>query len=268
LDFKKSFQESRDYPLLLLKHECSKLGLDFVIHYGIRACLYNGNFFGLTTQAEWDFLVQKEKMLNYARSHFLKEIQFMTCHNMKYVIRSKGLADNAFLKKLAEVEMCNGIGIYTKNQYGVVSYFFNAKHDNNEALQFFVNQIHVFQLIVDIVEKKLAIEGYWKKRMILDKPQCCLNTDDRRLIFYNKNFLAIVKNQIFFGQNNIPLTRRESQIIDLLTTGSTTKDMASFFNVGIRTIESHLRALRKKGGVNKTRNLINVPFGDIKYKDQ
>ena len=136
----KHFQKDEDYPLRLLKQQCLKRGLDFVCHCGLRALLYNGAFFGLTTLKEWNYLVQKQNMANDAKLHFLRETQFVARHNIKYVIRSKDLADNPFLINLVEVEMCNGIGIYCSNQFGVASYFFNAAPDNKEALQLFVTE--------------------------------------------------------------------------------------------------------------------------------
>ena len=52
----KHFQKDEDYPLRLLKQQCLKRGLDFVCHCGLRALLYNGAFFGLTTLKEWNYL--------------------------------------------------------------------------------------------------------------------------------------------------------------------------------------------------------------------
>jgi len=252
------YKKDKEYPVFLMKQECKKRDLNFVVHCGMRSLLYNGGFLGLTTLKEWNSSVEKQIATNFAKDHFLKEVSFILRHDLKYIIRSKDLANNQFLISLVESKMCNGIGIYSINKYGVVGYFFNAKSNNQEAIQFFINQMHLFQEVVNVVDKKLETERYWDNILISDHNKNVFNTEERRLIFSNKKMHYCSSKVIAEACNNNKLTRRETQILSLLRDTSNTKDLANVLGIGTRTVESHLSSLRKKMGVYNTKNLTEI----------
>jgi DNA-binding CsgD family transcriptional regulator len=256
MDIEMLHKQDERYLPCLLRQECLKRGLYFVAHCGIRGLFYNGDSIGLTTQADWNDSVQKERMINHTRYHIITESQFMAQHNLTYIIRSQEFANNAFLQSLVEAKLCNGIGIYSSNQFGVVGYFFNAEHNNKEAVQLFINKIDCFQSIVHRISLQLEKEGYWNKVMISRNCKNLLTGSDRSLVFSNKKLLPLGSAEAFLGLNKHELTHRETQILHLLQTGNTTKDLAKIFNNGVRTIETHLGALRKKAGVKSTKDLI------------
>ena len=41
------------YPLKLMKYECEKVGIDFLVHYGFKLFFSDGYSYGITSNKEW-----------------------------------------------------------------------------------------------------------------------------------------------------------------------------------------------------------------------
>jgi DNA-binding CsgD family transcriptional regulator len=241
-----------------MKYETEKRGIGFIEHYGIRHILCNGNFFGITTFNEWNSFVETEAMIELAKSHFLEEIGFITKNRIRYVIRRKDLANNPFLIYLSDAGMCNGGGVYITNQFCILGFFFNARSDDKEAIQLFINHVGLFQSIVGAVDKQLITEGYWDNAPITPKNKKLFNIDDRRLIFTYNKLKSYSPCTILSNHKEITLTRRQAQILDQLKDSKSTKDLAGVLHLETRTIEWHIAQIKEKLGVHSKVELINV----------
>jgi DNA-binding CsgD family transcriptional regulator len=180
------------------------------------------------------------------------------------VIRNKEFANNPFLLSLAEAEVCNGLGIYTINHVGIAGYFFTARHDNKEAINFFINHLHLFVKIVNKVDKQLIRTGYWNNVNISTNNQKLFNIDDRRFIFGNKQLKNYSPLKIFLDEKEVQLTSRQVQTLDALKNISTTNDLANFLNTTSRTAEWHLSEIRKRTGLKGRSELIDFAMMYIK----
>lgn len=250
------YQKDETYPLRLMKHEFKKLKLDFIVHCGVRNLLYNGDFFGITTNVEWNNRTKLLSVINQSKDHYFDELKSVLHRNMRYVIRNKELVHTPFLSNLADVEMCNGLGVYSKNNIGVSGYFFTARHDDKEAINFFVNHLHLFKSIVDKIDKQLIQGSYWRNVSIRSDDKSLFKQEERRLIFSNKN-MRYLPCKILLDDKEIELTRRQIQILDLLKDSSATKDLAETLNIETRTVEWHLDEIRKKTGFHRKNELID-----------
>jgi len=61
-----------------------------------------------------------------------------------------------------------------------------------------------------------------------------------------------------------PLTEREQEIFEWLLTGTTSKEVASFLNIGHRTVEYHRANIQRKFGVNSTAKLLKLVLLPVK----
>lgn len=55
---------------------------------------------------------------------------------------------------------------------------------------------------------------------------------------------------------NTSFTKRERQIVDMLSRGLSEKEIADGFNISSATVNNHMRNMREKFGVNKNTELI------------
>ena len=54
---------------------------------------------------------------------------------------------------------------------------------------------------------------------------------------------------MWFVMMNEPLTKREQEIVNLMSTGSTNLGMANSLGISVATIETHVKHLRQKLGI-------------------
>ena len=151
------------YPLKLMQFEAKKLGLGFIKHYGVRAFFYNGDVFGITTNDKWNNYIHNKEFAYYTKNHYYDELDFIISNKNKYILRSEGLADNHFLKTLVELEMCNGLGVYTKNKSGIVGYYFTINQQSKKQMHFCINKMHLFKNISKHCRKTINRSGILEK---------------------------------------------------------------------------------------------------------
>jgi len=54
---------------------------------------------------------------------------------------------------------------------------------------------------------------------------------------------------MWFVMMNEPLTKREQEIVNLMSTGSTNLGMANSLGISVTTIETHVKHIRQKLGI-------------------
>jgi DNA-binding CsgD family transcriptional regulator len=236
-------------PTQILKEETEKEGIDFVIHHGIRNFFYNGDVFGLTTDSKWNSEVEQKKSVSDTRRHYYDEIRFINKHNLKYIIRSKDFANTPLLKALADTEICNGIGVYTKNQFGINVYFFTAHYQDKEAVQFFINKFYLLEIIISRVESRLLQLNYWAKTTITTENKKLFSGVEKHLIFGKKKQEIAPSHHIILNTREFDFTNKEVQILDILRISNSTKNIAKILSLEVKTIEWHMYKLRRKIGV-------------------
>ena len=246
-----------NYPLNMMKHECSKRGLDFIVEFGVKQFLYNGNYFGLTTTERWNNKVKTPEVIYQSKTHYLGEVYSYLKNGVEFVLRNQDLAKSSFLLSLAESEVCNGLAVYTKNHTGVVAYFFTAKHNDREAMGFFINHLELFKSITNIVDTHLLEVNYWTKDFIVVETKTLFDDTERRLIFDDIKKLNTYPSAVIVGGKNVNFSGRQTQLLDALKYNKTTKDIASALCLETRTVEWHLAELRKKVGVSNKKELMS-----------
>jgi DNA-binding CsgD family transcriptional regulator len=243
-------------PTQILKEETEKVGIDFLVSFGIRYFPCNGDVFILTTDSKWSNIAQKKESISDARQHYCEEIRFINKHNLKYIIRSKEFAHTSLLKDLAEAEMCNAIGVYVKNQLGITVYFFTAHYQEKDAIQFLINKFHLLEIIISRVESRLLQLNYWAKSLVLPDNKNFFSTPEKLLIFGKKKRGATEKYYISVDKKQFQFKQKEMEILQIIGISSRTKDMAKVLDTDIRTIDWHLQNLRKELGVSARSSII------------
>ena len=66
---------------------------------------------------------------------------------------------------------------------------------------------------------------------------------------------------MWFVMMNEPLTKREQEIVDLMSTGSTNLGMANSLGISVATIETHVKHVRQKLGI-RGRRWIDSPLDE------
>lgn len=247
----------KDYPLYLLKRECLKRGIDFIVECGVKKFLYNGDFFGLTTTKEWNRKIKTEKIIYQSKAHYFNEVLSYLKNGVECVLRHQDLARNPFLLSLAETEVCNGLAVYTRNNTGIVAYFFTARHDDKEAMNFFLNHLGIFKSIVNVVNKHLMERNYWAGNFIDFETKILFNSMERKIIFGDIKESDTYSRIVLVDGQKIQFSARQTQLLDSLKYHKTTKDIALDLNLETRTVEWHLSELRKKIGASNKKELVN-----------
>lgn len=109
---------------------------------------------------------------------------------------------------------------------------------------------------------KVGISGYLLKDCALDEILDALKAIEKGNCYLSPNITGIVFEHFQKSQASgkppsspISLSMRENEVLQLLTEGKTTKEIASIINVSIKTIEAHRKQIMDKLGLNSIAQL-------------
>ena len=230
--------------LEFLKTKSKQSGLEFLIHFGVRRFFDDGTSVGLTTNDQWNKLVEYNMLYEEIKLHYKKELELVINDNFKYFLKTDSSANTAFLKKLSEVGMGNSIAIYRKTPKSINAYFFTVPPFFPNAAQLLVNKISTFEKIVDQIE---SLNIQFTVPNILN-PQQLLDTHD--LAWFRKSMNKKYLPDITLNINGtvIIFTESELKLLKLLTYTTITKEMSNRLNISPKTVEWHINNIRKKTG--------------------
>lgn len=238
--------------LEILKKKSFESGIDFLTHFGIRNFLYDGNSIGLTTNKEWNGIIDENKLHDELKLHYKKELTFVMKNNFKYFLKTDSAANTPFLKKLSEVDMCNSMGVYRKNDKGVNAYFFTAPKFFHEATQIFFNKIEIFEKIVDEVEK-LNVYTYNSEFI-----QPILESQDLLWFKKTKNLNNNLGARVTINGQTIILTDAEFKIFKLLAYPNSTKALSASLGISAKTVDWHINNIKRKIGIYSRNGLSSI----------
>lgn len=165
--------------------------------------------------------------------HYMQEILWLNKQNFKIILRVPDFAQNRFLKQLKDMDMCNSIIIYKRNDDIIQIFCFIFKSQNISAMNFFINQRERFEIIAEQCFKDLVPIAH-KYTLLREK------------LFSIEQASSLFENNLFLGKQQIHymLSSRQKECLELINQGATNKDIANILNICPKTVEYHLKKIR------------------------
>jgi len=161
----------------------------------------------------------------------------------------------------------NNFSIHRSNNFDFVeSYYFFSDHDNdNQVTNFYLNKIPLLEQFIDYFKEKAAdfTDTSDKRKLGYLEQQYVFNRKSEEDIITEKakEFLqqARFKRISIIGKNqeSIRLTTRETECLQYLALGNTTKEIANILELSPRTVESYLQNTKLKTGYTYRSQLVN-----------
>ena len=218
---------------LVLNPQIQKLGAirpDFI---GWRDFLSDGTSLSYCSN---NLYYTEKPIVAEASFHYMQEILWLNRRGFKIVVRTPSLVNNAFLKKLENMDMCNSIIIYKKDINVIQMFCFIFKANNIGAMSFFVNEKEKFEVIAEkCLNKTLDISKSDKYFHLRDQ----LFSNDQAASIFEDCLLIDRKN------TNYSLSKRQKECLDLIVQGATNKDIANILDICPKTVEYHLKKIRE-----------------------
>ena len=248
------------YPLKLMKYECEKVGIDFLVHYGFKLFFSDGYSYGITSNKEWNEFLNKDSFTPNVKEHYFNNLRLTIDNKYRYRVRAQAKADSIFLQELENAGMSNSLTIYSSQSFGVITYFFVANPSNIKVCYYFYNNLYVFDKIVAGVERRLMQIGYWDNKLGLPNQVRLFLNNDKKLIFneiQKKN--VNVTRSIFFKGEVIQFTQKEMLILEQLNHRYTLKGLSKEFGIGASGVNFHLNNIREKiKAYNKEEFMVSI----------
>lgn len=243
--------EVKKYKVIeILDQETKKLGVDFIFHYGFREFYPDGTTMGISTNEDWNKITVDTMFKTEMEKHYLTELKEAMHKPIHYVLRTRDQAINNFQHKLLTVNMSNSLIIYKKTDDLIRGYFFINHPNNYESLNFFINNLVLFNDIIISTDYIVSQDS-----SLLDElePQKFHLFSEKTISEILNPKKDLVSNTILiFNNKEYSFTPKEIQLVEAIKFGGTIKDLAKRLHTVPRTAEWHLTNIKKKiGAFNK-----------------
>lgn len=127
---------------------------------------------------------------------------------------------------------------------------------NHREIKIIVLSMHNDEaIILDMIKR--GANGFLTKTMMFDEIINAINQVKNEGAYYDKRIANMMANNLQGDNATIPsFTDREMQILKLIATGSTTKEIAHTLDVSTRTVEFHRLNIYSKAKVKSLANLV------------
>lgn len=120
--------------------------------------------------------------------------------------------------------------------------------------------LSMFDQAVDVTEMlEVGAKGYVTKNVGKDELEAAINTLMKNEFYFSKNLPESIKD--WFTQEkieiNTELTKRETEILQLIVKGRTSIQMAKQLKLSKFTIDTHRKNIHKKLGIKSNTGLVN-----------
>ncbi|MFK7952415.1 MAG: response regulator [Ekhidna sp.] len=133
----------------------------------------------------------------------------------------------------------------------------------NEQLQYIVISMHMDQSLLQQC-KKLKVNGFLSKNTDEFELTQCLTSVSQRRDFYSQKALEMAISNVdsistsASGKKTHLLTERELEILTLIASGKSTKDIAEELFIAVRTVETHRKNIMEKMEVNNMAGMVRI----------
>jgi DNA-binding CsgD family transcriptional regulator len=164
---------------------------------------------------------------------------------------------------LYQINIWNGISFYHKTKEYTEAFGFASNKENDNILNFYINKKSILDLffvffkeknsdLINIQDENKFIQPISIFHNDIASPSALL---DSNII---ENFLKNITTEKFYLKNGISLGKREGECLTYFSTGKTAKEIARIMNLSPRTVESYIINVKRKVGINKKSELIDL----------
>lgn len=250
-----------------IKDICSPLKACFdITYFGYCRFFDDGRYLLISNCTPW-----KEGAFFYDfffNTEFFKILpQYFSKYEPQHIIWPENGVDQA-IEFLKDRKVYNGFNIFKENVGTIECYFFGADHGSSLIKDFYRSHIHTLEDFTHYFHKiagelvdstDVARQGIFPfiKNQYPQIETIFKNTTpwEESIIKFNTLLNSHVEEEINeIGRRHL-LTPRELQCLSHFSRGMTAKEIAQRFNLGFRTVETHLNNIRLKTGCHTKREL-------------
>lgn len=190
---------------------------------------------------------KKRGMLAYVDSAFLKAFSYIFLWNERFEKKETDLA--------RQFNIDNGICFIERHYdfYDMAAFGSeNSKRNMQGNYLNIISKLKAMTKIFQINNASLLQEAH-KNRFFIP---CGLNDPNSQKLFIGRNFTKfITANGIKFS-----LTLMEQKVLFAMSEAFTNKEIASLYNISVRTVETYIDRVRNKSGLSTKTELLNMLY--------
>lgn len=171
-----------------------------------------------------DLIISHEATNSRAAISFLSEIPF------DLVVVDPKLAEGdgfAMIKEMKRIRPSQNMLLFSELESHPLTY-----HSISMGMSGFVSKLANTQTIVDCFRRAANGESLWSKDEVKKSSKVELN------------------NTILETKMGVPLTKRESDVLEKLASGMTNREIAAAFGISYETVKEHVQHILRKIGVS------------------
>lgn len=238
----------------VFEKETKNLGVDFIYHYGFREFYEDGTTLGVSSNKDWNNVTLDILFKTEMEKHYLSELVNamgnIVNRGVSHIVRTRDQIINEFHNKLLSVEMCNSFIIYKKIDNLIRGYFFIHHPQDYKSLNFCVNNLPLFHKITNSIDYVIRQDKSIVEELLSQKFH--LFTANKMSDILSQKKGLIPNTIIVFNNEEYSFTPKEIQLLEVIRSGGTIKDIAKGLGMEPRTVEWHLTNVKKKiGAFNK-----------------
>lgn len=205
---------------------------------------------------------------HYITHEFQDEIDhwphYVPLDGIKYTFWSEFKDDKVF-NAVNKYGMGNGISIYENHEEYVDFFDFAFDKDNTQAINFTLNNIHLFQKFVEYFKEKifLILDFKDKKNILIPKKFISFDKIPRekslepraRGTFLNK---TLKKEESYNKMNRLILCNNELDCLELLSKGNSIKSISRSLNLSPNSVRSYVNISKMKLDLRTIKELLDL----------
>lgn len=237
--------------------EAKKLGIDFLVHFGFREFRKDGTTNGLSSNEVWNRTVGNLLDRPETRRHYFNELMTVIYQDFRYILRTRDMANNSFLRHLIDFEMETSLILYRKEPEVIKSYHFMVHYLNSYAVSFFVNNLVIFEQLIDRIDP--IIHEDEKLQEAFQGSVNLFSNSEVAQLFYDKEKRGRTDRRRILLEDKVYIfTPKELKILEMIGLGGTAKEIASRLSISYRTVEWHIKNIKEKIGTRRKATIVEL----------
>lgn len=226
-----------------------------ITHVGHIKIFNNGTMFRVANNEKWT--------RNYFEKEYYNDTALYKIHDIAeektQFLLLTGEPQGEHLTSLCkDFDIWNALAIYERFNEYTDFWFFGTSQQNTEAINFYVNKLALLKKFTIYFKDKLSEDLnrvnsnniiYSNNKMLEDCP-----TEKEKM----KKFFDIINIKSYKIGEGLSISKKEFEVLYYLIQGKTLKEIARFIEVSFRTIEFHVKNLKRKTKCQKKSQLIDL----------
>lgn len=243
----------------LVEALCEPLFNSFgITHFGCLRILENGQVLRIANNQEW---TQKYFEREFFNDETLYDMSDVSEEKGRLLLLS-GKAQGAHQETLCkDFGIWNALAIYDKsNEYGD-HWFFGASRDNQQIINFYINNLDVLQHFILYFKDKISHLFDTKDSSKLISTKICPLKKKYEKEENIQNFMNEIRYNKYHLEGQYSgtfLSKREAECLLYFSQGRTMKEIAARIHLSPRTIETYINNIKNKVGCHTKGELVSL----------